>query len=57
MGKRSKILLSIVLPVRNEPRLMDLCSALSEQDLLVKKRGNMCCSHEYREGKTLADSG
>ncbi|MEM4005822.1 MAG: glycosyltransferase family 2 protein, partial [Desulfurococcaceae archaeon] len=32
MGKRSKILLSIVLPVRNEPRLMDLCSALSEQD-------------------------
>ncbi|MEM3688198.1 glycosyltransferase family 2 protein [Saccharolobus sp.] len=32
MGKRSKILLSIVLPVRNEHRLMNLCSALSEQD-------------------------
>ncbi|MEM4489117.1 MAG: glycosyltransferase [Desulfurococcaceae archaeon] len=32
MDERSKILLSIVLPVRNEHMLMNLCSALSEQD-------------------------
>jgi len=32
MGERSKILLSIVLPVRNEHMLMSLCNALSEQD-------------------------
>ncbi|MEM0240949.1 MAG: glycosyltransferase [Candidatus Nezhaarchaeales archaeon] len=32
MGERSKILLSIVLPVRNEHMLMNLCNALSEQD-------------------------